>query len=269
VHRRVGSSLFPPSRSPLHASRPRSADLIARPRARISACLLSWARPGNLADIVANLRATAPSIDDIVVWNNDPAVQLDLPGVRVVASPENLVCLGRYRAAALCRHDIVFTQDDDWLPSNVEALVRAFAVDGARLTAAVPHLHRLAFQRRLRWGTAQMGLVGWGAVFDRRWLAVLDAYVGRFGEDALLRREADRIFALLLDREHRFLPRAGAALPGAYRSALSLQSDHWRHLDLAVERALAVLGRPRRPPLVARLRRAVRPGAAVALRAGD
>ncbi|HUA57483.1 MAG TPA: glycosyltransferase family 2 protein, partial [Verrucomicrobiae bacterium] len=44
----------------------------------VSACLISWKRPQNLPVVVRALRQV-PCIDEILIWNNNPRVQLEFP----------------------------------------------------------------------------------------------------------------------------------------------------------------------------------------------
>lgn len=82
--------------------------------ARLSAVLLNWKRPDNVARIVESL-AGHPLIDDITVWNNNPASQLALPAeVRVISSPD-LGLYTRFAAGCLARHQTLLIQDDDLL----------------------------------------------------------------------------------------------------------------------------------------------------------
>ena len=218
-----------------------SGDLL--PANSVSACLVSWKRPENMRRIVQQLR-TQRLIDDILVWNNDPTSYLNLDGlegVTVIESERNEVTYGRFLCMQRARHEIIYTQDDDCLVPNIRELYETFRLDPTRIAHNLKLGHLAANSDNL-FGTAHMALVGWGAVLRREWTGVFDRYVDRFGKDELLRRKADRLFSILLNRRHRSLPIVVADLPGATgNEALSVRDDHLELTRKAVERALALL----------------------------
>jgi len=245
----------------------------SREQPQVSACLLSWKRPENLRKIIEQLR-NEPLIDDIVVWNNNPELRLNLDAenLTVINSERNLVTYGRYLCTQHARHDLIYTQDDDCLVHNIGELYISFQRDPSCITHGLKlgHLAHNAEnffdvspkdvslldsdeqqsgaddpsrKPQTQGGSAaQMGLVGWGAFFNRKWCDVFQNYIACFGEDELLCRKADRLFTLLLDRRHRSLPAEVTDLEGASgEEALSVKSDHFDLTRQAVERALYLL----------------------------
>ena len=214
----------------------------------VSACLLTWRRPDNVLRVIERLRSDN-CIDDIVIWNNDPAVAVTvgLPGVTVINSARNLLCYGRYLAVAHAKHRTIYVQDDDCIVENVAELIDAFLADPCRIAHALKPTHFLAHQRPV-FGNAQESLVGWGAVFDRKCLDVFDLYIERYGADELFLRECDRIFTILQNRAHQFLKARITELPGADGPlALSVQPEHERRRAEARGRAIALLARNNPP----------------------
>ena len=215
---------------------------ISLPEKSVSACLLSWKRPENIGQIITHLRQHS-FIDDILVWNNNPELHLDieLEGVRVIQSGQNLVTYGRFLCAQQAHHPIVFTQDDDCIVHNVPELYEAFLASPDRITHGLKHPHLFANAENC-FGKSQMSLVGWGAFFQKDWLSVLDFYKEKYGVDELLIRKADRIFSLLLNRRHQSMLAEVTDLEGASgEEALSVLGDHMILSDQAVTRALSLL----------------------------
>lgn len=101
---------------------------------KITAILLSWRRVPNLGRIIDELRRT-PLIAEIMLWNNNPEVRLDFPGVTVINSPRNFLCLARYCLVPLAAHDLIWFQDDDLLlrRAQIEAIYAAYAADPSRI----------------------------------------------------------------------------------------------------------------------------------------
>lgn len=208
----------------------------------ISACLVSWKRPDNMRAIVERL-LREPLIDDIVIWNNNPDVVLEFadPRVRVIESPENYVTYGRFLAAGLASHSVIYTQDDDCFVHNIAELYETFRQDPTRIAHGLKLGHLIDNPRNL-FGEAHMALLGWGALFRREWVDVFQAYIDQYGEDELLVRKADRIFSLLLNRRHRSIPADVTDLPGTDgEEALSVRADHLEWTARAIERSLPLL----------------------------
>jgi len=168
----------------------------------VSACLVSWKRPQNLPIIVQALRRV-DCIDEILIWNNDPAVKLEFTDskTRVIESNENQSCYGRFLCAAEARNPVVYVQDDDALNLDIGGLCDQFLRDPSRISYALAPSHWHQRNRRT-YGEAQAALVGWGAFFRKEWLSVLDELPPALRQSFLFRREADVFFSLLLERKH-------------------------------------------------------------------
>jgi hypothetical protein len=104
------------------------------PDDKITAILLSWRRLPNMGRIIEELRRT-PLIAEIMLWNNNPEVRLEFPGVTVINSPRNFGCPARYCLAPLAAHDLIWFQDDDLLlrRTQIEAVHAAYTADTSRI----------------------------------------------------------------------------------------------------------------------------------------
>lgn len=89
----------------------------------------------------------------------------------------------RYRAARKSLHDVIYIQDDDYI-TDIRPLISAYA-PGTIINAMTPQ-HQAAYK-------GAETLIGFGALFSKSMLRVLDGWV----EDDLFLRESDRIFATL------------------------------------------------------------------------
>lgn len=114
-------------------------------------------------------RLTLGFFDEIIIKSESPSVYQ------------------RYLLAKEARNSIIYVQDDDCLV-NYQSLFKKY--DG-RITNTIT----LPFQKRYE----DMGctLVGWGCFFPKDMIRAFDKYIEKYGEDAHLLREADRIFTYL------------------------------------------------------------------------
>jgi GT2 family glycosyltransferase len=192
----------------------------------VTACLVSWKRPQNLRIIVEALNQVG-CIDEILVWNNNPEVELELrgPKTRVIQSPDgNQNCYGRFLCAAQARNSVIYVQDDDALNQDIVGLYSQFLRDPTRITHALAATHWNRRNRRI-YGEAQAALVGWGAFFRKEWLSVLDELPLAMRQDPIFLREADLYFSLLLERRHNAVQGQIAHLDGHSTAGVALWLD--------------------------------------------
>lgn len=151
----------------------------------ITACLVHWKRTETLIPLVEALRSKE-IVSEIIVWNNNPKLKLSgkVAGATVVDSDENIIVYGRYLAAKMASNDLIYTQDDDWAPADIEFLLKEHKQ--GEVTAVVPSTHIDNLDRNK--------FVGWGSLFNKSCLDVFQGYLGKYPEDLLLYREADLLF---------------------------------------------------------------------------
>jgi GT2 family glycosyltransferase len=229
------------------------AGVSVAPAASVSACLVSWKRPQNLPIIVQALRRVE-CIDEILIWNNNPEVKLELSdrNTRVIQSADNLSCYGRFACVAQARNPVVYVQDDDALNHDIPGLYDQFLRDPTRISHVLAPTHWGQRNRRV-YGEAQAALVGWGAFFRKEWLSVLDELPQPIRQDPLFQREADAFFSLLLQRKHNAVPGQIAHLDGHSTPGIALWCDPgYKSLtSLAIRQALRWLRLRRNPALPA------------------
>jgi hypothetical protein len=208
----------------------------------ISAVLLAWHRPENVRRIAEQL-AALDFIGEILVWRNDTAVELNLaiPKVRILDSPSNLICYGRFLAAAQAAHPLIYVQDDDVLVHDIPGLLQKFMRDPTRIHFNLSAWH---YPRRGRsyYQESHSALLGWGAIFRKEWLAALDVVPAKTRSSRLFLREADKYFTLLQRRHH--APHAGklTQLDGHSTPGLALwcSPEHGFMTALAVRDGLSL-----------------------------
>jgi hypothetical protein len=156
----------------------------------ITACLITWKRQHLIPKIIENLQQY-PFISEIIVRDNSKC--------------ENIINYGRYDAALRASNDIIYTQDDDCIVNNIEEIYNSFISDPTCISHSGTDYYESDIPNNI-YGDAQMALAGWGSIFDRRWIPVLDKYIEKYGKDYCFYRETDRIFSLLLHKHHYFIP---------------------------------------------------------------
>lgn len=128
--------------------------------------------------------------------------------------------------------DFIYYQDDDCL-APIKELLDAALPDC--ITCAMKPSHLEAYKN------SQIALLGWGSVFPKRIITVLDSYRRVYGEDALFRRESERIMTWLAWPQKRLnLPIVD--LPSAWApDRLSMQPDHYAYIPQVEERCASLM----------------------------
>jgi hypothetical protein len=129
--------------------------------------------------------------------------------------------------------DFLYYQDDDCLAPIPELLASAVP---DRITCAMKPFHLQGYQN------TRIALLGWGSIFPKRTITVLDQYRAVHGEDALFRRESERIMTWLSFPQQRLdLPIVD--LPSAYApDRLSMQPDHYSYIPIVEQRCADLVG---------------------------
>ncbi|MDP6575963.1 MAG: hypothetical protein QF755_05765 [Candidatus Peribacteraceae bacterium] len=193
--------------------------------------------------IVDHLR-TMPFIDEIIIWNNNP-VSLSVSGhnVRVIQSKCNIGGYGRYLCAQHAINEVIYTQDDDWIATDIKKLYESFCSDSSKITHGLIAKH-FETKEKFDRGSAQVAYMGYGAFFKKEWIKVLESYVNKFGEDNLLYKHADWMFPLLRDQRHDTLCVEAEQLLGKNGlEALWIDSEFWSDAQEAERRVSKILGK--------------------------
>lgn len=193
---------------------------------KISACLIVYKRQQNMAKIVESLLQW-PFISEIIIMDN--------------SKRENTINEARYTAALRAENDWIYTQDDDCIVHNVDKLYEKFCEDPETVVHGGTPEYEQVIKDNI-YGNEQMAMFGWGAIFNRKWIPVLDKYVAKYGKDYCYYRETDRIFTVLQQKHHNFVLSGVEHLEGATGpEALSKKDDHVAFKNLAINRCLEII----------------------------
>lgn len=131
------------------------------------------------------------------------------------------------------KHDFIFYQDDDCI-APIQEVLDAAVPD--RITCAMKPSHLTAY------ANSRIALLGWGSVFAKDTIKVLDQYRAVYGEDTLYKRESERIMTWLSFPQNRLdLPIED--LPSAFApDRLSMQPDHYAYIPMVEARCSALVG---------------------------
>ena len=192
---------------------------------KVTACLIVWKRHNNLPAIIANLQRW-DFINQIMILDNSKG--------------ENIINYGRYIQALKAENDLIYVQDDDCVVKNANEIYDKFIGD----PTTICHAGIIDYQKILPdniYGEKQMAMLGWGGIFNKKWIGVLDKYIEKYGKDYCFYRETDRIFSMLLNKHHNFVLGDIENLNGKDSpDALCNQPDHIKYKKLAIERCLTL-----------------------------
>lgn len=133
---------------------------------------------------------------------------------------------------AKAKFDYVYYQDDDCIAPIAQLLEQSLP-DIINCAMKTGHLASYA--------TSRIALIGWGSIFPKSVINVLDRYRAVHGEDFLYMRETERIMTSLSFPQNRLdLPITD--LPSAFAAdRLSNQPGHYEYIPKVVERCAALL----------------------------
>ena len=141
------------------------------------------------------------------------------PEVREIIIEIGDTVFNRYAAAAKASFQIIYTQDDDCL-TDLRPLIEAYH-RGMIVNAMTPE-HQRNYANAGRLDT----LIGFGAIFDRYLVAVLDGWE----RDELFLRECDRIFTSLIPH-HTVYPEIEILNCACNGNRLYRQPEHLQYGD--------------------------------------
>jgi hypothetical protein len=136
---------------------------------------------------------------------------------------------------AKAQHDYLYYQDDDCLAPIAQLLA---AAEPNRITCAMKPSHLASYAK------SRIALLGWGSIFPKRTIQVLEQYRAVYGEDHVYKRETERIMTWLAYPQTRLdLPIED--LPSAWApDRLSMQPGHYDYIPLVEQRCAALVEVP-------------------------
>lgn len=193
---------------------------------KVTACLITWKRQGNISKIVDSL-LKHEFINEVIIRDN--------------SKTENVINYGRFLSALKANNEIIYTQDDDCIVENIEDIYYKFMEDPTRICHSGTEDYEKVIGDNI-YGDTQMAMAGWGSFFKKSWIPALDPYINKYGKDYCFYRETDRIFSMLLNRHHNFVLGKITHLDGVRdENALSSHQDHLIYKRMAIERSLELI----------------------------
>lgn len=132
---------------------------------------------------------------------------------------------------AKAKYDYIYYQDDDCL-APIQELVEQSKPN--IINCAMKDFHLKAYAR------SRIALLGWGCIFPKSAIRMLDLYRAEYGEDMLYRRETERIMTWFNYPQNRMeLPIVD--LPSAFApDRLSSQVGHYDYIPEVEQRCAAI-----------------------------
>lgn len=136
----------------------------------------------------------------------------------------------KYEMINKAKYDTIYYQDDDAI-CPVETLVNNYQPDKINVIMKPSHFASYAPLRMT------MGL-GWGCLFDKKWLSELDKYTKIYGEDDVFKRDTEKLLTEIVGPENQNRIEANVIdLPSALAPGrLSMQPHHYTNMDIIRER---------------------------------
>ena len=130
------------------------------------------------------------------------------------------------------KYDVLYYQDDDCVAPISQLAQKS---ESGIINCAMKSGHIQAY------GKSRIALLGWGSLFHKKHLTVLQKYRDKYGEDLVYKRETERIMTYLNYPQNRMdlpivdLPSAMAA------DRLSMQPDHYNFIPIVEQRCATLL----------------------------
>ena len=192
---------------------------------RVTACLITYKRPGNIAKIVEHL-SKYDFIAEILIRDQEKM--------------ENLKTYGRYHLGSKAENEWLYVQDDDVINHDLDKLYKEFVASDKTgiVHGAVEDSYR-DLKENMTFGDKQSCMTGFGAFIKRDWITKFQPYWDKYGHDEVLNRESDRILSILLGVHHTPVICDIENLEGYNdENAMCQQTDHLEMKKLAINRAL-------------------------------
>ena len=194
---------------------------------KVTACLITWKRPGNI-ELIKKKLSEYEFIDEILVRDHEEV--------------ENLMNHGRYVLADEAKNGSIYLQDDDLLIRNIDDIYKAFIENPNKLINGGPKEYLDVAKKENIYGDAQMAIVGWGSMISKQHIPLLNKYTDKYGKDYCFYRETDRILSMLMNQHHVMVKTELDILDGANsKHAHCQQKNHIKYKELAINRCLKLL----------------------------
>ncbi|KAG0346166.1 hypothetical protein BG004_002288 [Podila humilis] len=228
----------------------------------VTAVLLSWKRKEGAKAVVAHLRKY-PFIKEILIWNNNPEIELELadfgetravngtvktPSITLFNAVANIQDFSKYTTCVLAKYDHCYIQDDDWINLSMDSMYTAY-IDNPEslLTNTMPSMY--AQQRSWMFQNPKIGLhtgfswLGCGSFMPKK---TVFRFMMQLGGSNLWKEQitlSDLFFTLWRNQYPIVLSQALAPLDqsSSWSGNINQWSVVYTHLKYAMERLTTVL----------------------------
>ena len=211
---------------------------------KISVVLLSYKRIENIKIIIDSLLAN-DLIGEIIIWNNNSEIHIQYPGINVVNSSNNYLCIARYAMAMLCKNQTIYFQDDDIFIDNdsIKKLFDEYIKDTTRIYGHCGrNLDNGKYSQKNVYGECDI-ILGQAMLFSK---SLLSSVYGKMLSLTPFERGDDIAFSLLCRKKHLSVETGSISLSHKDEFSLWRQPGHYEKRQLMVDR---IMGIPPSPPI--------------------
>ena len=150
---------------------------------KVSAILLKYKRINELNEIINSLKKQSAIIDEILIFDNRKI---------------NLCGYWRYFGALNAKNDIIYVQDDDVIVNNIPNLFKTYVnLKNQNNEQIVNNITKTGAKR---YNGYNQTLMGWGSLYPKHSIKILNKYIAQYGIDKLLLRDISRIYTGLINK---------------------------------------------------------------------
>lgn len=196
---------------------------------KVTAVLLKYKREKELKEIISSLKKHSDIIDEILIWDNTKI---------------NLCGWGRYFGALEAKNEIIYTQDDDVIVNNIPALFNKYIQLKDNNQEQI--VNNITITGKERYDTYNQTLMGWGSLYNKNWIGILNKYIRYYGIDNLFLRDTSRIFTGLFEKWYNVIVEEGKEICSFdcknNEDALCKQDIHKKNVEISIKRIKRLKG---------------------------
>ena len=150
---------------------------------KVSAILLKYKRLNELNKIINSLKKQSTIIDEILIFDNRKV---------------NLCGYWRYFGALNAKNNIIYVQDDDVIVNNISNLFETYI--NLKNQDKEQIVNNITKTGAKRYNSYNQTLMGWGSLYPKHSIDILNKYITQYGIDKLLLRDISRIYTGLIQK---------------------------------------------------------------------
>ena len=196
---------------------------------KVSAILLKYKRIKELNKIIDSLKKQSNIIDEILIFDNQKI---------------NLCGYWRYFGALNAKNDIIYVQDDDVIVKNIPDIFKTYMQ--LKNNGNEQIVSNITTTGQKRYNSYKQTLMGWGSLYPKHSVGVLNKYIIKYGIDKLLLRDISRIYTGLMQQWTNIIVTEGkeiVSFPSAtdQKSALCMEKIHESYRINSIKRVANLL----------------------------